>query len=569
MFKKLKFKNLNIGKKYGSILTLVFILFGVSTAVSTVLVNEIGDNVDEMERKGDSQILITQMGSLTRSKSIRVVSYLQEEDSKLIDEYEERRKEFNSNEAEIRKRMESEDQLELFDQIVANDKEMNDLFTENIVNAVSNGNMRSATDYISQVNELRAETVDLLEQLRTTVNEERNAAITQTEDSQSMTLIVQLVSMVASIVIGGVLVFFISRIVSRNLNKVVGVSNKIADGDLSVEMIDYDGKDEIGRLAESVNTMSTNLRNVIQQVSKVSETVSSQSEELTQSANEVKAGSEQIATTMQELASGSETQANSASELASVMGSFTTKIQETNTKGEHIKQSSHDVLGMTNEGSQLMQSSNEQMAKIDQIVQDAVRKVQGLDTKSQEISKLVSVIKDIADQTNLLALNAAIEAARAGEQGKGFAVVADEVRKLAEQVSDSVTDITGIVTSIQTETSTVTDSLQNGYQEVEKGTNQIETTGETFSKISKAIGEMANGINAISDNLSSVAGSSQKMNSSIEEIASISEESAAGVEQTSASSQQTSSSMEEVSGSSEQLAKLAEELNGLVRQFKI
>ncbi|WP_106495962.1 methyl-accepting chemotaxis protein [Lentibacillus sp. Marseille-P4043] len=569
MFKKLKFKNFNIGKKYGLVLILVFILFGVSTAVSTVLINEIGDNVDEMERKGDSQILITQMGSLTRSKSIRVVSYLQEEDSKLIDEYEERRKEFNSNEAEIRKRMDSKDQLELFDQIVANDKEMNDLFTENIVNAVSNGNMRSATDYISQVNELRAETVDLLEELRTTVNEERNAAITQTEDSQSMTLIVQLVSMVASIIIGGVLVFFISRIVSRNLNKVVGVSNKIADGDLSVEMIDYDGKDEIGRLAESVNTMSTNLRDVIQQVSKVSETVSSQSEELTQSANEVKAGSEQVATTMQELASGSETQANSASELASVMGSFTNEIQETNAEGEHIKQSSHDVLGMTDEGSQLMQSSNEQMAKIDQIVQDAVRKVQGLDTKSQEISKLVSVIKDIAEQTNLLALNAAIEAARAGEQGKGFAVVADEVRKLAEQVSDSVTDITGIVTSIQTESSTVTESLQNGYQEVEKGTNQIETTGVTFDKISKAIGEMVNGINTISENLSSVAGSSQKMSSSIEEIASISEESAAGIEQTSASSQQTSSSMEEVSGSSEQLAKLAEELNGLVRQFKI
>src|SRR5690625_7272485 len=100
---------------------------------------------------------------------------------------------------------------------------------------------------------------------------------------------------------------------------------------------------------------------------------------------------------------------------------------------------------MTNDGSLLMESSTKQMAIIDQIVHEAVEKVEGLDVHSQQISELVSVIQDIADQTNLLALNAAIEAARAGEHGQGFAVVADEVRKLAEEVSFSVTDITIIV----------------------------------------------------------------------------------------------------------------------------
>src|SRR5690606_30819113 len=104
----------------------------------------------------------------------------------------------------------------------------------------------------------------------------------------------------------------------------------------------------------------------------------------------------------------------------------------------------------------------------DQIVQDAVRKVEGLDEQTQQISKLVSVIQDVAEQTNLLALNASIEAARAGEHGRGFAVVADEVRKLAEQVSASIADITGIVTNIQSESNTVSKSLQEGYKEVEQ-----------------------------------------------------------------------------------------------------
>lgn len=343
----------------------------------------------------------------------------------------------------------------------------------------------------------------------------------------------------------------------------------IANGDLSVELLQIKTRDEVGQLVEAANEMTLNTRELLNQINVVSETVTSQSEELTQAANEVKAGSDQVAITMQELATGSETQANSASDLASYVSTFSEKVQEVNDNGARVQRYSNEVAGMTAKGSELMTSSTEQMAKIDQIVQVAVAKVGGLDKQSQEISKLVSVIQDIADQTNLLALNVAIEAARAGEHGKGFAIVADEVRKLAEQVSDSVNDITGFVTNIQNESSLVASSLKDGYKEVEQGTNQILTTGETFKEINVFISKMVENINFVSSNLAEIVANSQEMNGAVEEIASISEEAAAGVEQTSASTQQTSSSMEEVAGSSEQLAKLAEELNGLVRRFKL
>ncbi|WP_164667915.1 methyl-accepting chemotaxis protein [Virgibacillus doumboii] len=562
-------KNLSIGKKYGFILIIIFILFGASTGVASWLIMDIGDNVDALERRGDRAVNITEMGSLTRSKGIRIVEYFQDQDPELVKEYQARSEQFDKLEAQLSDKMDTEEQQKLFNAFVENDQLMDKMFEQRIVNAIENGDERTAAHFVDQANKLRAETVDYLESLRTIVNEEREAAIAQTHQSQQLTFIIQVASLAVAMITGGLLVYFTSRRVTRNLNRVVEVSNQIADGDLSAKTIEYNGNDEIGDLSSAVNTMSANLRNVIQQVANVSESVNSQSEELTQSANEVKSGSEQIATTMQELSSGSETQANSASDLSSTMASFSDKAQGANENGERIQQASNEVLVMTNKGSKLMESSTQQMTKIDQIVKEAVKKVEGLDSQSQEISKLVSVIRDIADQTNLLALNAAIEAARAGEHGKGFAVVADEVRKLAEQVSVSVTDITDIVASIQNESSAVADSLQGGYHEVEQGTEQIRSTSETFNDIDTAVKEMVDRINTVSENLSEIAASSQEMNGSIEEIASISEESAAGVEQTSASAQQTSSSMEEVAASSEDLAKLAEELNGLVRRFKL
>jgi len=315
--------------------------------------------------------------------------------------------------------------------------------------------------------------------------------------------------------------------------------------------------------------MQKTVKSVMKGIANATEELNSHSEELTQSASEVKSGSEQVAITMQELATGSETQATTASNLAVVMENFTKKVQSTNKSGEQIKDSSMGVLTMTSEGKQYMEDSSRQMAKIDEIVQDAVAKMATLDNQTQEINNLVVIIQKIADQTNLLALNAAIEAARAGEHGRGFAVVADEVRKLAEQVAVSIADITGFVEKIQTESKRVSDSLQTGYVEVEEGTSQIAKTGQTFNQINASVTTMVDGIKGISDNLESIKVNSEIMNSSIEEIASVSEESAAGVEQTSAASQQITSSMEEVAGSSEQLANLAENLTEMVSHFKL
>ncbi|MBN8235297.1 methyl-accepting chemotaxis protein [Halobacillus kuroshimensis] len=371
-----------------------------------------------------------------------------------------------------------------------------------------------------------------------------------------------------AVLLGAVFAYIFGSRLTKAVRSLLSSVNRISDGDLT-EDIETRRADEIGQLSVAMNEMVGSLRTLVQRVTTASSEVSAQSEELTQSANEVKEGSEQVASTMQELSSGAESQADSSSSLSEGMDSFVRRLDEANKGGKAVSETSKEVLSMTEEGRGLMETSVQQMNTINGIVKESVERVHGLDKQSKEINKLVQVIQDIAEQTNLLSLNAAIEAARAGEHGKGFAVVADEVRKLAEQVSTSIIDITSIVESIQSESNRVAQSLESGYQEVDKGTKQIEVTGETFHRIHTSVSDMSGRIGQISEHLSDIAENSQQMNQSIEEIASVSEESAAGVEQVAASSQQTTSSMEEVSHSARQLSELSEQLNEEIQQFKL
>ena len=377
-----------------------------------------------------------------------------------------------------------------------------------------------------------------------------------------------LVVMCIAIAISIAVILFVTRQMTVPLKNLTENVRSMSQGDLTVD-VEAQSKDEIGQLSAGVKEMQQNLKTLIGQVQHASENLTGQSEEMTQSAGEVKEGSEQIAATMEELASGGETQASSAGNLSTSMESFTERMRDANENSKEAYESSEQVLEMTTNGADLMKQSVTQMENIDKVVQTAVEKMGGLNDQTEQISELVAVIQDIADQTNLLALNAAIEAARAGEHGKGFAVVADEVRKLAEQVGSSVTSITGIVNNVQTESTNVAESLRSGYTEVEKGRKQIEQTGETFEQIETSIQEMTRRIQNVSDNIRTMNSNTDDMNASIQEIAAVSEESAAGIEQTAASAQQSSSSMEEISRASEELAKLSEELTEQVKRFKV
>ncbi|UII57164.1 methyl-accepting chemotaxis protein [Cytobacillus spongiae] len=561
--------NLKLGKKYGVALFLTIGLFTISTIITFILLTIGNGKMDEVKRSGENAIAVIEATAIFHEKGGAIGNFIIDSNPKHVRSFDELTETFDKLQKEIEPGLTTANAKEQFDEIVKNEEKITSLFKDVIEPEVKLQHEREYRLGKQQVDSLIAGTVVRLDNLRQAMKEDQERSVKSAKSSIILTLIVLVISIVISALLGILSIVIIGKIISTKLSEIVRVSNEIAAGNLNVKAVEYQGTDEIAELSKATNSMKERLQSMIQEISSVSSYVSDKSGELNKAANEVKASSQQVASTMQELSGGAEEQANSASGLAEMMDDYLKEVESANESGNAIHHASNDVLDMTKHGDQLMKESQQQMSMINTIMKETVGKVRGLDDQTKEISKLVQVIHEIANQTNLLALNAAIEAARAGEHGRGFAVVADEVRKLAEQVSFSVSDITKIVKGIQTESNAVVTSLEEGYTQVEEGTVQIEVTGQTFKKIYEAVNLMTQNVTGISESLRQVSTSSIKMNQSIENIASISEESAAGIEQTSASVTQTNRAMEEISDNAESLSELADQLNNMIVKFKL
>ena len=558
-------RNTKIGHKYFFALAVTILLFIGSAAVLFFEFQSIRDNVDRMEQTGRTATDLTEMGSLYRSKAIRVASYANDPDSLHVKEFEQRSEEFTQLAQGIKEQIKTNEEKYMYDLVMLLDEQLNALFLEDLI-----GNTEDAAQVstvLLELERIRPQTVDSLYSLRAFFEETREQAVADTNSATAQSLTVLMASIFLSTILGSGIVYIINRIVTKGLHQVVDAANQVSKGELNFPDLDAVGKDEISQLGQAMMNMKDRLVNMVQEIQHVSVTVSSQAEQMLQSSNEVKTGSEQIAVTMEQLSQGADQQAGAATELTDMMVAFSQTVQETDDRGKSMSSDSTQVLTMTGEGRQRMETSLTEMNKVYSLVEKTVERVEGLEKRSEDISSLVDVIQGIADQTNLLALNAAIEAARAGESGRGFAVVAEEVRNLAEEVSKSLVGIIESVQGIQSESKAISTALHESFQQVKDGTESMRESGEAFGSIESSVESMVKTIQSMSEQLNGMYSSTQEVSASIESIASVTEESAAGVEQTSATVEENASVMSDLTNQAHELAALSDELQQLTRQF--
>ncbi|WP_046174290.1 methyl-accepting chemotaxis protein [Domibacillus indicus] len=561
--------NMKISQKYGIVLTGVIILFLIASAFVGMTLLELNNKMDELEKKGEYALELSEIVSVFRAKDMVVSDYIFTKDQQLVEDFEVLNNQFNALREKLEKVMVTQEREAIFLQVMASNKEINTLFLDTTIYAVTEEKETLITYSRVRSAEIRSITIEYIEKLQQDLKSEYEASVAEAKAETKQALIILAISILITIIISIFLTLFISRRVSGKLNEVVRTSNEIAKGNLAVELLKGAGKGDIGQLVSSTNSIAEQLRGIVGQLVSTAGEVKKESRMLDSMSDEIKDGSAQIAATMNDLTDGAGQQADAAGEISHLIEEFNQEITKTREESEELKKMSEEVLHVSDGSRTQIAELASQMGQITSLVSDSVQKVNGLEKRTNEITALIGVIRDISAQTNLLALNAAIEAARAGEHGRGFAVVADEVRKLAVQVDESVNEITGIITGVQKETGSVVSSLNEGFEQVEKGSGTMQKTTGTFEDIIESVTQMGSRIQFISKRMDTLTDRSNQISSSSQSVASISEESSANIQQTAASSQQLNGSMEDIKTSSSSLLKLSDELEETVKQFSV
>lgn len=432
---------------------------------------------------------------------------------------------------------------------------------ETELKSLANSITGSALEQITNVTAMLGEYRDQLERLvrnteRMTLNEEQmtlNArrttdAALEVYSNQQQAMIEREQKVVTQLILATVVAFIlgiaamllITRVIVKPLDTVVEAANRVAEGDLTKDL-ETTRKDEIGVVMQAMQAMTVNLRRIVQELADGIAQIASASEELSAVTEQTSAGAAQ--------------QRDETDQAATAMQEMTATVQDVARNAESAADSAGMADRHAREGFEVVRDTVRQIESLSDEVEESAQDISKLRTESANIGTVLDVIKSIAEQTNLLALNAAIEAARAGEQGRGFAVVADEVRGLAQRTQDSTIEI-----------ETLVKSLQEGAENAVTSMNRNSESAEATVKAARVAGEA---LKTITDAVSNIQEMNQQIATAVEEQTSVAEGISEGMVTIREVTDQSATATNQISASSNELAKLGGDLQRLVDQFTI
>ncbi|GFR35438.1 methyl-accepting chemotaxis protein [Thermobrachium celere] len=379
------------------------------------------------------------------------------------------------------------------------------------------------------------------------------------------------ITTVLFIILGSALVVTLSKSLTKPIQTAVEKLELISQGNLTEETPEnmLIRKDELGKMANSIEYMRRTLLDIITQIKHNADKIGAQTDYLSSISEELNASSQNIEAATNDVAQGTMNQAQDLSDITNIIFEFSNQL-------EGIVELIKDVYESTNKVKQMADSSNTDMEFAIQSIEGVNKSFNNLTHKIQEvgvnvskINEITTLINNIAEQTNLLALNAAIEAARAGEAGRGFSVVADEIRKLAEQSKNSSTNIANLVSEVYNETAAMVNTTDVMKKELENQMDKIYTALQSFKSITSSVDEIAPKIVTTTNSIEELNKSKDSIINKIESASAVAEEVSASSEEIAASTQEMSRSSETLAESVQLLNDMSQNMNELVGKFRV
>jgi methyl-accepting chemotaxis protein len=371
-----------------------------------------------------------------------------------------------------------------------------------------------------------------------------------------------------AVVLGSVIVSIVSGRLTKPILKIAERLKSVANGDLTVEEVKIKSKDEIGELSKDFNEMIKNMRYLISQVDLSTKQVASSSKELTLGAEHTSQATENITISIQESAVGSQEQQMMLQRTTNSLEEISIGIQRIAESSSTIADSSVDAMELANIGGTAVEHTAKQMSLINHSVNETDVVMRMLDERSQQIGTMLNAITDIAKQTNLLALNASIEAARAGEEGRGFSVVAAEVRKLAEQSNQSSGQISTLIQDMRTDIEQSLKTLERVKQDVESGLQIANETEQQFKKIVGSTNFIAQQTEELASVTQQLTACVQEITAGQEQVSNLALQAADNSQNIASSSEEQLASMEQITSLATTLSDMSQKLERLTIQFK-